>query len=250
MKRFMLVFMAFILLAGCMGTAFRVSARAEDSFEDDDDFFSDDDDEFFEEEDDGEERPFDILRDPFAANDLIDFGIEFFTCGDYVYCLSEDGEGAYTMGYTGSESRVVVPETLDGHPVTAIGEHTFNNKDFLEEVVLPDGITFIGNGAFMFSGLKSIVIPEGVTALNEACFCGCTSLSSVEIPTTVETVGNFAFLACTQLESISFGDSLQVIGTGAFQKCAELRSVTIPGSVEIGTDAFAECPEDMAIDQV
>jgi hypothetical protein len=47
-------------------------------------------------------------------------------------------------------------------------------------VVIPNGVTVIGNSAFAFcSGLTSVSIPAGVTSIGEKAFQGCSSLRSV-----------------------------------------------------------------------
>ncbi len=250
-RRLLSILLAALFLVSCFEVVLPARVLAEDFFddEDDDDFFFDDEDEDMEFDDEEEdEESFDILKDPFSANDLAEDAIETFTSGDYIYCLTEDGNGACTLSYNGKDSFVVVPDTLDGHPVTAIGDHTFYCKEKLEGVALPAGITAIGNGAFFkCSSLKSIVIPEGVLSLAESCFLGCESLTDIVVPVSVETVGNYAFLACRRLTEISFSENLILIGQGAFQLCSELKLVKMPTDIEIGPDAFTDCSEDLEI---
>ena len=230
-----------------------------------DDWDWDDDEEFLEFDDDYEEVEWDEnfwddgyefedegnlkgkTYGPFGSMD--GSALETYTCGDYAYCFNEDGVSVRTMSYRGKETNVTVPSELDGHPVTAIGEHTFDSRDDIVTAELPEGITMIGNMAFFKCGsLTSVVIPEGVTVLEQACFGGCEALRDVIIPATVELVGDFSFLDCQQLEEVIFSDQLKAIGMGAFQLCTALRRVTIPvGKVEIGQDAFTDCSEELEI---
>ncbi len=49
---------------------------------------------------------------------------ETFTSGDYTYILPENGAAEIT-GYWGKAENLTIPDQLDGHPVTAIGDDAF-----------------------------------------------------------------------------------------------------------------------------
>ena len=164
--------------------------------------------------------------------------------------MTDDGEGALLTNYSGTSGDVVIPDTVDGHPVVAVGAHMFAYNEAVRSVMLPEGIRSIGNMAFFKCiHLHDIVIPEGVTMIDECCFGGCTELSEVQLPASLEEVGRFGFLACTNLEEISFGDELKAIGPGAFQMCASLSKVSIPSGkdVSIEEDSFAGCSPELKI---
>jgi len=203
---------------------------------------------------------------------------EEFTSGDYKYIKLEDGTTAIT-GYTGEVEALVIPETLDGLSVTAIGDYAFLVCSSLTSVTIPDSVCSIGANPFggcekltniivspdnpalavidgiLFSkadrclicypaGITdfSYVIPQGITAIGENAFCGCDSLTSVTIPDSVTTIGDYAFLCCFSLTSVTIPDSVTTIGDYAFCGCDSLTSVTIPDSVTfIGDSAFSEC---------
>lgn len=110
-------------------------------------------------------------------------------------------------------------------------------------VVIPNGVTTIGNNAFYRCvGLKSVEIPSSVTIIGLDAFQFCTGLTDVVISNGVTTIGNSAFDTCTELTSVEIPSSVTSIGTAAFYKCVRLTSVEIPGSVNsIGSNAFADC---------
>ena len=150
----------------------------------------------------------------------------------------EIDENGVLVKYKGPGRDVVIPEG-----VTSIGEEAFRLCTSLTGVTLPDGVTSIGFGAFSCcSSLTSISIPESVTIIREAVFESCTSLVSVSIPKGVTSIENDTFYQCSSLTSISIPGSVTSIVAQAFSSCSSLSMVVIPGSVEvIGSMAFEHC---------
>ncbi len=77
---------------------------------------------------------------------------------------------------------------------------TIDGKEILGELIIPDSVTSIGDGAFTgCKGLTSITIPDSVTSIGEHVFEGCTGLTSITIPDSVTSIGYSAFGNCTGL---------------------------------------------------
>ena len=186
--------------------------------------------------------------------------------GDYIY--TESGGVATITGYLGTGGDIIIPSTLGGYAVVAIGdsafiEYTYHN---LTSIVIPDSVISIGNNAFesctsltsmtipnsvtsiwnySFSGcssLTSVTIPSSVTSIGGSAFANCISLTSVIIPTSVKSIGEYVFAFCTSLTSVTIPNSVTSISPYAFDSCTSLTSVTIPNSVtSIGDYAFITC---------
>ena len=111
------------------------------------------------------------------------------------------------------------------------------------DVVVPDGVTEIGDYAFYgCSSLSSIEIPGSVMEIGDYAFSGCSSLSSIKLPDSVRSIGDYAFSGCSSLSSIEIPGSVTSIGDCAFSGCSSLSSIEIPGSVtSIGYSAFSGC---------
>lgn len=110
-------------------------------------------------------------------------------------------------------------------------------------LIIPDGVTSIGNCAFLgCTGLTSATIPDSVTSIGHSAFYNCTGLTSVAIPDSVTEIGNYAFWGCTGLTSVTIPDGVTGIEYCAFNECTSLTSIIIPDSVtSIGDFAFHGC---------
>ena len=88
-----------------------------------------------------------------------------------------------------------------------IGVSMFEECGNLQDIVLPVGVTSIGDDAFRnCSSLTSIDIPEGVTSIGDYAFSDCSSLTSIAIPESVTSIGNHAFRNCSSLKSVHITD--------------------------------------------
>lgn len=159
---------------------------------------------------------------------------------DYSYDFI--GDTVIIEGYYGDDTDLVIPATIEGCPVTAIGEYAFSYCD-METVVIPDTVTAIE--AFAFDScklLESVTLPKELQVLGEGAFASCKKLTAIVIPDGVTEIGEMCFDYCLSLETVVLPDSLTTIGEWAFCSCESLTSLTIPASVTaIGAWAFDEC---------
>jgi len=122
--------------------------------------------------------------------------------------------------------RLEIPSEINGVPVTRIEYASIP----AEEVVIPDTVTYIGEGSFPKA--KSIVLPKNIKEIGEGAFAGCTFLESITIPEGVTSIGENAFGGCYSLKNVVIPEGVKSIGKGAFANCDSLESIKIPGSVE------------------
>ena len=159
-------------------------------------------------------------------------------------------EDGVLVKYNGPGGDVVVP---DG--VTVIGEKAFQGNRAVTSVTLPYGVTKIAgsrtpltgssysvNGAFsLCPNLASITIPSSVTEIEMYAF-NMAGLASITIPGSVTTIGVWALEGCDKLTELTISEGVHSIGADAFLGCKNLTTVTIPESVsEIGYEAFLGC---------
>src|SRR5688572_18487691 len=88
--------------------------------------------------------------------------------------------GAITItGYTGPGGALAIPATINGLPVTRIGNYAFYYNTSLTSVTIPNSVTLIGDYAFGgCTNLTNVTIGNGVTYIGEAAVFACTSLTS------------------------------------------------------------------------
>ena len=135
---------------------------------------------------------------------------------------------------------VVIPDTIEGYPVTIIGAAAFNNCTEITSVTIPDSVTLIGDWVFAAcTGLTSVTIPDSVEAISYRAFSNCTRLTNITIPDSVISISDFAFSGCEKLTDITIPDSVTFIGDYVFSACTNLTNITISDSViSIGAEAF------------
>lgn len=160
---------------------------------------------------------------------------------DFTYTISDNS--VTITGYTGKDTDVIIPDTIEGHPVTKIGENAFKNKFKIPSITIPDSVTSIGSSAFQgCNALTSIVIPAGVTVLEKNLLEHCVNLSSVTLPNNLTCIKDFALANCVSLAQIDLPASLQTIEKGAFYYCSGLTKIKIPsGITSINENTFYSC---------
>lgn len=175
--------------------------------------------------------PVAAFAEPDHTNTLVYTAEPEPTSDVWFYCSSDGVITKFNPGECDdAPTDIVIPTTVDGVPVTGIGEYAFGDCESLTSVVIPEGVTAIGNDAFTFcSSLKSVVIPESVTAIGIDAFSFCGALENVTIPSGVTDIGAGAFQYCTAFTSIVIPEGVTAIGVSAFIYCESLESVTFLG---------------------
>ena len=154
--------------------------------------------------------------------------------------LSSGDEGYVVIGYEDGISSLVIPESIDGVPVVAIGERAFRDCSSLKgDVVLPKSIVAIEKEAFMNAdGLNGrIYFPQSLKVISDRAFYGCQSLQGdLIIPDSVETIGDEAFSHCVEIGSAVYGGrGLKSVGRDIFTYSGVTKChLPLPISLELG----------------
>ena len=82
-----------------------------------------------------------------------------------------------------TEKDVVIAPTFGGVPVTMIKPFAFYDCQFIESVVIPEGVTIIGDEAFyLCRNLKKVTLPSTLDIIRTWAFANCESLEKIVIP--------------------------------------------------------------------
>lgn len=178
--------------------------------------------------------------------------------------------------YTGTESTVILPSTINSWPVTKIGEDAFQDNTTITSVTIPASVTEIGSNAFAgctnltivnYAGdWSNLTIQSGNPAVQDAANAPLFDFeftpdntavivtnykyngaaADVTIPSRyqgkpVTTIGHAAFFN-SAVTSVTIPDSVTSISDEAFINCPKLTNISIPNSVTyIGFSAFSSC---------
>lgn len=174
-----------------------------------------------------------------------------------------------------SKDSVVYDQTKGGYlPKYAVLDKKIATQGFyydrtLTDYKVPAGITQIGDFAYARSSMSSLVIPDGVTHIGYGAFYHCDNLETVSIPSSVTSIEGYAFQNTPYLNSfmqssdgnpfLIVGDGIllayngsyteveipqgvKTIAPGAFSKHGEMYSLVLPSTLTtIGEDAFNGC---------
>lgn len=184
---------------------------------------------------------------------------------------TSDNVGVTVTGYKGGEVVLVIPETIDGLPVIAIGEGAFEGKGSLKALSIPDSVTVIGKGAlkgcqamttlrtpvvtctaapyfgalfgaethetnasFVPRSLATLIITDGqgMETVPDCCFYDCP-MEAIFLPRSVTALGAFSFYNCDKLRVLPLAETaLESVGERAMAGCANLADLTLPATVE------------------
>ena len=124
--------------------------------------------------------------------------------------------------------------------VKTVGASAFYRCEGFTGLKLSAGLTKIEKLSFAFmAGLKTeVVIPEGVTEIGEGAF-ECSYMPSVRLPSTLRKIEKQAFMYAHNLTKITLPDGLETIGDEAFDGCYFKKAIVLPASIKsIGKKAF------------
>lgn len=167
-----------------------------------------------------------------------------------------------------SAETVVIPDEIDGLPVTVIGESAFADCNKITSLKLPEKLKLIETLAFSkCKSLEKISIPESVTEIQSFAFMSCEKLSDIHISDNLLKISGYAFMGTAWYKSKPegkivyigkvaykykpYGDyyvqfvinaGTRAVAQSAFANCYDADEIKLPESVEyIGEEAFLLC---------
>ena len=120
-----------------------------------------------------------------------------------------------------------------------------NTNTELKNIVIGDGITYIGSCAFeISSSVTKVTIPDSVTHIGDYAFALCNNLQTVQMSKNIKEIGDYAFYDNEELTSIDLPEGLESIGEECFRNTPMLSELNVPDSVSyIGNYGLTNCAE-------
>ena len=120
--------------------------------------------------------------------------------------------------------------------VTEIGDEAFKGKSVpggttIESITIHDGVTSIGDEAFMNTDIKSIIIPGSIKKIGVRAFANTKNLEEVTISNGVKEIGDEAFTGA-HIGNLVIPDSVISVGRAAFKRSGVSR-LTLPRKQDI-----------------
>lgn len=149
------------------------------------------------------------------------------TCGDNLtWVLTDDG----TLTISGYGDMYDYMNNHANYPNKKTPWYEYRHN--IKKVVLPDGITSIGDGAFeSFTALEGIDLPEGIMSIGEYAFYDCSKLLSIDLPEKITAMEQSVFSHCSSLTEVVVPDGVTTLAIWAFAYCNNLAKITLPASL-------------------
>lgn len=131
-------------------------------------------------------------------------------------------------GFTGANSRIIVPNNIQGKHVVAFGPYAFGSG--LAWIRIPATVTNIGEGAFAACPiLNAVEISGGDPAYSSRVgvlmdkhqgtiirYPPRKSGRTYQVPNTVTNLADFSFESCARLNGIYFSENAPALGSNVF----------------------------------
>ena len=147
-------------------------------------------------------------------------------------CGAEGNNLTWTLSSSGVLTISGSGDMQDYYTTYQEGVPWYEVREYIESVIFADGVTHIGDTAFIYcSNLSSVTLPKGLISVGENAFSHCSALTGLlSFPEGTETIADNAFNSCTRLSGIDVPASMVTIGEYAFTGCGSIANVYYDGS--------------------
>ena len=162
--------------------------------------------------------------------------------GTFEINVLEDGS-AELKSYTGEEALIEIPAEIDVKKLVSIGNGAFKGNEYIEKVVVPDGVTSIGKQAFYGCiSLSEAVLAQSCVAIGVSAFEDCKSMEYINLPQGVTVLERKVFNNCVSLKELDLPDGLVKIDDEALRSCSSLEELGLPDGLKyLGKECLYGC---------
>ena len=115
--------------------------------------------------------------------------------------IFREQNGTYRLEkYEGTDSSVILPEKVEGKPLTVIGTKAFLSCRQAERLILPAGIERIEDWAFAhMKNLRELVLPAKDLSFGRKVFLGCRKLEQISFLQTEGLYRGISYFLASQV---------------------------------------------------
>ncbi len=152
------------------------------------------------------------------------------------FAYEKKGDGAVILRCFSRDSRVAVPEQMDGLPVRELAPYAFSAH--MDENAIADGL--LDGSVRLF--------PHGTAKRTEMCG---DRLEELILPPTLRRVGRYCFYNCGHLRRLEFSRDLNDWGSGVFNGCRHVKEIWLDSEPDAATglkQVLDELPEELTVE--
>lgn len=167
---------------------------------------------------------------------------EYEVVGGEVHIVGFDCKLARESGLTD----IVIPDEIDGQPVTAIARKAFM-WGVMSSIVIADSVQYVGEYAFYYCGARRITIGASVSFVGEEVFHNCRNLQFITVSEENPFYRSYdnalyskdmsvLIFACNRIGKFTIPKTVQAIDEYAFNSCRDVSCF----EVESGNRCFCD----------
>ena len=191
--------------------------------------------------------------------DIKQFYPDAIESGDFQYNYWDSDGTAHIIGYTGSSADIIVPDTIDGHPVVDVSPFLFR-KVHIQSITYGEGFG-INNGKFVTNLFEApyeteaiyvsekhpyLKSEEGILYSKDGTILyecpPAIRMEKLVVPDSVTAIRSGAFIEAHSLKEIDFGEE-GIIDTlySIFMDSQSIETVYLNGVKNISGESFFNC---------
>lgn len=156
------------------------------------------------------------------------------------FTYSINNGNASISKYNGTAENLVVPEKINGYPVTNIYGGAFQNNNYIKKVTIKSKITILYGRMFAHcSNLETVILPETLVEIKDGAFSS-SGIGYITIPSSVTKINSQVFQGCQRLSTVTIKGTTNISGV-AFYNCKNLMNIELPLSCTLSSSAFDGC---------
>lgn len=181
---------------------------------------------------------------PVAVDNI---SIAYSDFNDFEFSLQADSTYKVT-NYVGTETKITIPDSYKGKPVSTIAKTLGNDNKIITEVTIPSSIKRVEENAF-YTNHSSLIKTNYLGTIAQWCdidfidedsnpttysknlYINDTLVTDLVIPNGVDSIKKYTFYRNDSITSVSLPQSVTFIGAKAFDYCENIKKTNFTGTI-------------------